>query len=168
MKIEDIKPDDVIVRTKDKILFKVVEVTPECEIMQSANGIMNEVFCIFQEPQPMVLCSMDDYEPATEEQREYMDSKLAIFNGTKPEAESKRITALAFMMGDLKQENIELAERVKQLMDDYNRVVKQLQASHTLSDLTEALDKLEELERDESKEQEIDKFRGAMIRNLKA
>lgn len=37
MKIEDIKPGDVIVRTEDKILFKVVEVTPEGEIMQSAN-----------------------------------------------------------------------------------------------------------------------------------
>lgn len=168
MKIEDIKPGDVIVRTEDKILFKVVEVTPEGEIMQSANGRLNEVFCIFQEPKPMAFCSVDEFEPSTEEQRQYLDSKLAAFNGTKTEVESKRITALAFMMGDLKQENIELAERVKQLMDDYNRVVKQLQASHTLRDLTEALDKLEELERDESKEQEIDKFRGAMIRNLKA
>lgn len=42
MKIEDIKPDDVIVRTEDKILFKVVEVTPDRQIMQSANGKMNE------------------------------------------------------------------------------------------------------------------------------
>lgn len=121
MKIEDIKPDDVIVRTKDKILFKVAEVTPEGKIMQSANGKMNEVFCIFQEPQPMVLCSMDDYEPATEEQREYMESKLAAFNGTNPEVESKRITALASIMGDLKQENIELTEaldKVKHLERD--------------------------------------------------
>lgn len=148
MKIEDIKPGDVIVRTEDKTLFKVVEVTPDRQIIQSANGRMNEVFCIFQEPQPMVLCSMDDYEPATEEQREYMESKLAAFNGTNPEAESKRITALATMMGDLKQENNELAERVKQLMDDYNRVVKRIKSSRTPSDITEALDKLEELERD--------------------
>lgn len=133
MKIEDIKPDDVIVRTEDKILFKVVEVTPDRQIMQSANGKMNEVFCIFQEPQPMVLCSMDDYEPATEEQREYMESKLAAFNGTNPEVESKRITALASIMGDLKQENIELAERVKELMSDYNNVVKQLQSQPLLS-----------------------------------
>lgn len=148
MKIEDIKQGDVIVRTEGKILFKVVEVTPDRKIMQSANGKMNEVFCIFQEPQPMVSCSMDDYEPATEEQREYMDSKLAIFNGTKPEAESKRITALESMMGDLKQENNELAERVKELMSDYNNVVKQLQATPLSSDPIEALDKNEELERE--------------------
>ena len=148
MKIEDIKPDDVIVRTKDKILFKVVEVTPDRQIMQSANGKMNEVFCIFQEPQPMVLCSMDDYEPATEEQREYMESKLAAFNGTNPEVESKRITALASIMGDLKQENIELAERVKQLTEDNKRMAKRIDSSRTQSDLTEALDKLDEFERD--------------------
>lgn len=148
MKIEDIKPDDVIVRTEDKILFKVVEVTPDRQIMQSANGKMNEVFCIFQEPQPMVLCSMDDYEPATEEQREYMESKLAAFNGTNPEVESKRITALASIMGDLKQENIELAERVKELMSDYNNVVKQLHPQPVLSELTEVLDKVKHLKRD--------------------
>lgn len=148
MKIEDIKPDDVIVRTEDKILFKVVEVTPDRQIMQSANGKMNEVFCIFQEPQPMVLCSMDDYEPATEEQREYMESKLAAFNGTNPEVESKRITALASIMGDLKQENIELAERVKELMSDYNNVVKQPHPQPVLSELTEVLDKVKHLKRD--------------------
>lgn len=167
MKIEDIKPGDVIVRTEGKILFKVVEVTPDHQIMQSANGKMNEVFCIFQEPQPMALCSMDDYESATEEQREYMDSKLAIFNGTKPEAESKRITALATMMGDLKQGNNELAERVKQLMSDYNNVVKQLQATPMLSELTEALDKVKHLERDKDflrREIELLQDHNAMLR----
>lgn len=167
MKIEDIKPGDVIVRTEGKILFKVVEVTPDHQIMQSANGKMNEVFCIFQGPQPMALCSMDDYESATEEQREYMDSKLAIFNGTKPEAESKRITALATMMGDLKQGNNELAERVKQLMSDYNNVVKQLQATPMLSELTEALDKVKHLERDKDflrREIELLQDHNAMLR----
>lgn len=150
MKIEDIKPGDVIVRTEDKILFKVTEVTPEGEIMQSANGRLNEVFCIFQEPKPTMFCSVDEFEPSTEEQRQYIDSKLAIFNNTKPETEteSKRITALATMMGDLKRENIELAERVKQLTEDNNRMAKRIDSSRTLSDLTEALDKLEQLERD--------------------
>lgn len=148
MKMEDIKPGDVIVLTEDKILFKVVEVTPDRQIVQSANCKMNEVFCIFQKPRRMPLFSEDEYEPATEEQREYMDSKLAIFNGTKPEAESKRITALASIMGDLKQENNALAERVKKLTDDNKRMAKRIDFPRSLSDLTEALDKLEELERD--------------------
>lgn len=148
MKIENIKPDDVIVRTEDKILFKVVEVTPEGEIMQSANGRLNEVFCIFQEPKPMAFCSVDEFEPSTEEQRQYLDSKLAIFNDTKPETESKRITALASMMGDLKQENIELAERVKQLMSDYNKVVKQLQSQPLLSKIDALEREVHELKKD--------------------
>lgn len=149
MKIEDIKPGDVIVHTEGKILFKVTEVTPEGEIMQSANGRLNEVFCIFQEPHPMAFCSVDEFEPSTEEQRQYMDSKLAIFNGAKPEAESnKRITALASMMGDLKQENNALTERVRKLTDDNTRMAKRIDSSRSLSDLTEALDKVEALERD--------------------
>lgn len=148
MKIEDIKPGDVIVRTKDKILFKIAEVTPEGKIMQSANGKMNEVFCIFQEPKTMSFCSEEDYEPATEEQRRYMDSKLADFYGTNQEAKSKRIMALASMMGDLKQENNALTERVKKLTDDNTRMAKRIDSSRSLSDLTEALDKMEALERD--------------------
>lgn len=113
MKIEDIKPGDVIVRTEDKILFKVVEVTSDRQIMQSAKCKLNEVFCIFQEPKPIPFCSVYEFEPATEEQRQYMDSKLSAFNGTHTDAESNRITALAFIIGDLKQEYNALAERVE-------------------------------------------------------
>lgn len=148
MKIEDIKTGDVLFRTKDKILFKIAEVTPEGKIMQSANGKMNEVFCIFQEPKTMSFCSEEDYEPATEEQRRYMDSKLADFYGTNQEAKSRRIIALASIIGDLKQENNALIERVKKLTDDNTRMAKRIDSSRSLSDLTEALDKLEALERD--------------------
>lgn len=148
MKIEDIKPGDVLFRTRDKILFKVAEVTHEGKIMQSANGKMNEVFCIFQEPKTMSFCSEEDYEPATEEQCRYMDSKLADFYGTNQEAKSRRIIALASIIGDLKQENNALTERVKKLTDDNNRMAKRIDSSRSLSDLTEALDKVEALERD--------------------
>lgn len=148
MKIEDIKPGDVIVRNNDEKLVKVAEVTSECHVMESAFYERDKAFCIFQKPRRLPLFSEDEYEPATEEQREYMESKLAIFNDTKPETESKRITALASIMGDLKQENNELAERVKKLTEDNKRMAKRIDSSRTLSDLTEALDKLEELERD--------------------
>lgn len=148
MKIEDIKPGDVLFRTRDKILFKVTEVTPEGKIMQSANGKMNEVFCIFQEPKTMSFCSEEDYELATEEQRRYMDSKLADFYGTNQEAKSRRIIALASIIGDLKQENNALTERVRKLTDDNTRMAKRIDSSRSLSDLTEALDKMEALERD--------------------
>lgn len=147
MKIEDIKPGDVIVRTEDGMVNKVAEVTPDGLILRSAYTDMEKCFHVFLNPDSSKLTA-DHYESATEEQRQYMDSKLADFYGTNAEVASKRITALATMMGDLKQENIELAERVKQLMNDYNKVAKQLRNQPLLSDLTEALDKVEKLERE--------------------
>ena len=39
--------------------------------------------------------------------------------------ENKRMLALSYIVADLKAENIELAQRVHQLVDDYNDVVKQ-------------------------------------------
>lgn len=167
MKIEDIKPDDVIVRNNDEKLVKVAEVTSECHVMESAFYERDKAFCIFQKPRRLPLFSEDEYEPATKEQREYMDSKLAAFYGTNPEVESKRITALASIMGDLKQENIELAERVKELMSDYNNVVKQPHPQPVLSELTEALDKVKHLERDKDflrREIELLQDHNAMLR----
>ena len=40
--------------------------------------------------------------------------------------ENKRMEALAYIIADLKTENIEMTQRVHQLMDDYNEVVRQL------------------------------------------
>ena len=40
--------------------------------------------------------------------------------------ENKRMMALSCIVADLKAENIELAQRVHQLVDDYNNVVRQL------------------------------------------
>ena len=40
--------------------------------------------------------------------------------------ENKRMLALSYIVADLKAENMELAQRVHQLVDDYNDVVRQL------------------------------------------
>ena len=40
--------------------------------------------------------------------------------------ENKRILALSCIVADLKAENMELEQRVQQLVDDYNNVVRQL------------------------------------------
>ena len=39
--------------------------------------------------------------------------------------ENKRMLALSYIVADLKAENMELVERVHQLVDDYNDVVQQ-------------------------------------------
>lgn len=48
--------------------------------------------------------------------------------------ENKRMLALSCIVADLKAENIELAQRVHQLMDDYNDVVRLLNGKETRKD----------------------------------
>lgn len=71
--------------------------------------------------------------------------------------ENNRMETLAYIIADLKAENVELEQRIHQLMDDYNDVVRQLNGKEkhepntegfTLGELTEALDKCESLEKD--------------------
>lgn len=48
--------------------------------------------------------------------------------------ENKRMLALSYIVADLKAENIELAQRVHQLVNDYNEVVRQLDGKETHKD----------------------------------
>ena len=48
--------------------------------------------------------------------------------------ENKRMLALSYIVADLKAENIELAQRVHQLVDDYNNVARQLDGKGTHKD----------------------------------
>lgn len=65
--------------------------------------------------------------------------------------------ALIMRLGLMVKENVELEQRVHQLVEDYNRVAKQLRGeekhepntkNYTLGELTEALDKCKALEKD--------------------
>ena len=48
--------------------------------------------------------------------------------------ENKRMLALAYVVAELKAENMELVERVHQLLNDYNEVVRQLNGKETHKD----------------------------------
>ena len=48
--------------------------------------------------------------------------------------ENKRMLALSYIVADLKAENMELAQRVQQLVDDYNDVVRQLNGKEKRKD----------------------------------
>ena len=48
--------------------------------------------------------------------------------------ENKRMLALSYIVADLKAENMELAQRVQQLADDYNDVARQLNGKGTHKD----------------------------------
>lgn len=71
--------------------------------------------------------------------------------------DNNRMEALAYIIADLKAENMMMTERVHQLTDDYNDVARQLRGKEkhepntegcTLGELTEALDKCEALKKD--------------------
>ena len=48
--------------------------------------------------------------------------------------ENKRMLALSYIVADLKAENMELEQRVHQLVDDYNNVVRQLDGNEKRKD----------------------------------
>lgn len=72
--------------------------------------------------------------------------------------ENKRMLALSYIVADVKAENIELEQRVHQLMDDYNEIVRQLRgkekrkdednAKQTLGDMLKMRDHCDKLEKD--------------------
>lgn len=72
--------------------------------------------------------------------------------------ENKRMLALSYIVADLKAENIELEQRVHQIMDDYNEVVRQLNGKEkrkdedpsrqTLGEMLKMRDHCDKLEKD--------------------
>lgn len=71
--------------------------------------------------------------------------------------ENKRMLALSYIIADLKAENIEMTQRVHQLMDDYNEAVRQQyglemrkdenSSKQTLGEMMKMRDHCDELER---------------------
>ena len=83
--------------------------------------------------------------------------------------ENKRMLALSYIVADLKSENMELAQRVHQLVDDYNDVVRQLDSKETHKDEDPAkllLDNMQKMrdhcDHPESENNGLDRFVKAM------
>lgn len=82
--------------------------------------------------------------------------------------ENKRMFALSCIVADLKAENIELAQRVHQLMDDYNEVVRLFNGNEKLKDknskptLGEVLDVRSSCYKLEVENKELKRFAKAM------
>lgn len=79
--------------------------------------------------------------------------------------EDKRLSALSYIIADVKAENIELEQRVHQLMDDYNEIARQLRgkekrngednAKQTLGEMQQMRDRCDKLERENG---ELERF----------
>ena len=91
--------------------------------------------------------------------------------------ENKRIEALAYIIADLKAENIEMTQRVHQLTTDYNAAVHQLvckearkdknSSKQTLDEMMKMRDHCDELERENKKLNVFEKEIHAFIEDKK-
>lgn len=157
MKAEEIKPGDILYDAERKMLIKVARVDEDGVVKYSAYTDMQRIFQTPPPPYRVGTRTADVYIPATDEQRKYMERKLAVCEYVNL-PKNNRMEVLAYIIADLKAENIELTQRVHQLMDDYNNVVHQLNGKEkrkdedttkqTLDEMMQMRDLCDELERE--------------------
>ena len=155
MKTEEIKPGDILYEKERKLLVKVARVDDDGVVKCSAYTDMQNIFKTVPPPYRIGTHTAEAYVPATDEQRKYMERNLAVCKYVNL-PKNNRMETLAYIIADLKAENVELEQRVHQLVEDYNDVVSQLRGmekhepkteGYTLGELTEVLDKCEALEK---------------------
>ena len=133
MTTEEIKPGDILFEKERKLLVKVARVDEDGVVKCAAYTDMGRIFKTVPPPYRIGTHTADAYIPATDDQRKYMERKLAVCEYVNLPKDN-RIEVLSYIIADLKAENIELAQRVHQLVDDYNDVVCQLNGKGTHKD----------------------------------
>ena len=133
MKTEDIKPGDILYEKERKLLVKVARVDEDGVVKCSAYTDMGRIFKTVPPPYRIGTHTADAYIPATDDQRKYMERNLAVCKYVNL-PKNNRMETLAYIIADLKAENVELEQRVQQLVDEYNEVVRQLNGKETHKD----------------------------------
>ena len=157
METEEIKPGDILYDVERKMLVKVARVDEDGVVKYSAYTDMKSIFQTPPPPYRIGTRTADAYIPATNEQRKYMERELAVCEYVNLPKDN-RIEVLAYIIADLKTENMKLEQRVHQLVDDYNNVVHQLNGKEkrkdedptkqTLDEMMQMRDLCDELERE--------------------
>lgn len=133
MKTEEINPGDILYDEERKMLVKVARVDEDGVVKYSAITDMRRIFQTPPPPYRVGTRTADAYVPATDEQRKYMERQLAVCEYIDL-PKNNRMEVLAYIIADLKAENMKLEQRVHQLMDDYNDVVRQLNGKEKRKD----------------------------------
>lgn len=133
MKTEEIKPGDILYDEERKILVKVARVDEDGVVKYSAITDMRRIFQTPPPPYRVGTRTADVYVPATDEQRKYMERQLAVCEYIDL-PKNNRMEVLAYIIADLKAENMKMEQRVHQLVDDYNDVVRQLNGKEKRKD----------------------------------
>lgn len=157
MKTEEINPGDILYDEERKMLVKVARVDEDGVVKYSAITDMRRIFQTPPPPYRVGTRTADVYVPATDEQRKYMERQLAVCEYIDL-PKNNRMEVLAYIIADLKAENMKLEQRVHQLMDDYNEVVRQLNGKEkrkdedpsrqTLGEIMKMRDHCDKLEKD--------------------
>lgn len=155
MKKEEINPGDVLSDKERNLLVKVARVDEDGVVKYSAYTDMQRIFKTPPPPYRVGTRTADAYVPATDVQRKYMERELAVCEYVNL-PKNNRMETLAYIISDLKAENLELEQRVHQLMDEYNEVAKQLHGAEkrkeedptrqTLSEMRQMRDHCDKLE----------------------
>ena len=152
MKTEEIKPGDILYDEERKMLVKVARVDEDGVVKYSAITDMKRIFQTPPPPYRRGTRTADAYVPATDEQRKYMERNLAVCEYVNLPKDN-RIEVLAYIIADLKTENMELEQRVQQIAAEYSNAVCQPgaqekrkdkdQLKQTIFEMREQYDKLE-------------------------
>lgn len=174
MKTEEINPGDILYDKERKMLVKVARVDEDGVVKYSAYTDMKSIFQTPPPPYRVGTRTADAYIPATNEQRKYMERELAVCEYVNLPKDN-RIEVLAYIIADLKTENMKLEQRVHQLVDDYNNVVHQLNGKEkrkdedptkqTLDEMMQMRDLCDELERENKELKRFAKAIHAFVKN---
>ena len=124
MKTEEIKPGDILFDKERKMLVKVARVDEDGVVKYSAYTDMQRIFKTVPPPYRVGTRTADAYVPATDEQRKYMERNLAVCEYVNL-PKNNRMETLAYIIADLKAENMELEQRVQQLAEECSEVAHQ-------------------------------------------
>lgn len=155
MKKEEINPGDVLYDKERDLLVKVVRVDEDGVVKYSAYSDMQRIFKTCPPPYCIGISTAEAYVPATDVQRKYMERNLTVGEYVNL-PKNNRMETFAYIISDLKAENVELEQRVHRLVDDYNDVVHQLHGAEmrkeeaptrqTLSEMRQMRDHCDNLE----------------------
>ena len=112
MKIEEINPGDILYEKERKLLVKVARVDEDGVVKYSAYTDMRRIFQTPPPPYRIGTHTADAYIPATDEQRKYMERQLAVCEYVNL-PKNNRVETLAYIIADLKAENVELERFAK-------------------------------------------------------
>ena len=152
MKTEEIKPGDILYDEEQKLLIKVARVDEDGVVKYSAITDMKRIFQTPPPPYRRGIRTADAYVPATDEQRKYMERNLAVCEYVNL-PKNNRMETLAYIIADMKAENVELEQRVQQIAAEYSNAVcysggqekrkDKDQLKQTIFEMREQYDKLE-------------------------